>query len=352
MPASGSSWLDYLSWAIAIAMTAITIYTVLAKVGVISASPVSNESAAPLAFGEPAVSVQLPELTTSENINAIYRQADQRTILSTRSREDVVTYTVEAGDSVFGIAQTFNLAPESVLWANYDVLNDDPHMISIGQELKIPPTNGVLYTWKEGDTVEKVAEMFKAKPEDLLLWPGNHIDVTSPVIEPDTLVMIPGGQREFRTWVVPTIPRGAAGVNTSIYGPGACDTSAGGAFGTGTFIYPAPNTVLSGNDYWSGHLALDFAAATGDPIYATDSGLVVYSGAVGGGYGNMVMIDHGNGYQSLYAHLSSTAVRCGASVRQGQVIGRAGSTGNSTGPHLHFEIRYYGGFINPWYVLP
>lgn len=163
MPASGSSWLDYLSWAIAIAMTAITIYTVLAKVGVISASPVSNESAAPLAFGEPAVSVQLPELTTSENINAIYRQADQRTILSTRSREDVVTYTVEAGDSVFGIAQTFNLAPESVLWANYDVLNDDPHMISIGQELKIPPTNGVLYTWKEGDTVEKVAEMFKAK---------------------------------------------------------------------------------------------------------------------------------------------------------------------------------------------
>jgi murein DD-endopeptidase MepM/ murein hydrolase activator NlpD len=127
---------------------------------------------------------------------------------------------------------------------------------------------------------------------------------------------------------------------------------AGGAYCSGTFIWPAPNHVLSGNDYWSGHLAIDIAAFTGDPVYATDGGLVVYSGAVGGGYGNMVMVDHGNGYQSLYAHLSGTNVRCGASVRQGTVIGRAGSTGNSTGPHLHFEIRYLGGFINPWYVLP
>lgn len=66
----------------------------------------------------------------------------------------------------------------------------------------------------------------------------------------------------------------------------------------------------------------------------------------------MVMIDHGNGYQSLYAHLSNWTVSCGQSVYQGSLIGYAGSTGNSTGPHLHFEIRYMGGFINPWQVLP
>jgi murein DD-endopeptidase MepM/ murein hydrolase activator NlpD len=99
-------------------------------------------------------------------------------------------------------------------------------------------------------------------------------------------------------------------------------------------------------------MAIDIAAGMGDPIYAADSGVVVYAGWISGGYGNMVMIDHGNGYQTLYAHLSAIRVSCGASVRQGQVIGLAGSTGRSTGPHLHFEVRYMGGFVNPWYVLP
>ena len=351
-PASRSNWLVYLTWGLAVAMTALMIYSILARTGVVGAKrPADLASAAP-DLGEPPAIVQLPVLDPAEVVHAVLRKANSRTIVPTRPREETVTYTVEAGDSVFGIAQNFNLDPESVLWANYEVLNDDPQMISIGQELYIPPTNGVLYKWKDGDTVDKVAGMFKANPEDMLLWPGNNIDITNPVFTPDQLVMIPGGEREFRTWLVPTIPRGAAGVNPSIYGPGACDTSAGGAFGSGTFIYPAPNRVLSGNDYWGGHLGLDFAAFTGDPIYATDGGLVVYSGPIGGGYGIMVMVDHGNGYQSLYAHLSSTNVRCGASVRQGTVIGRAGSTGNSTGPHLHFEIRYLGGFINPWYVLP
>ena len=349
--ASRSSWLVYLTWALALGMTALMVYFILARTGVVGAKRPAESAQAALDLGDAPAIVELPVLDPAEVVHAVLRKANSRTIVPTRPREEVVTYTVEAGDSVFGIAQNFNLDPESVLWANYEVLNDDPQMVSIGQELYIPPTNGVLYKWKDGDTVDKVAGMFKASPEDMLLWPGNNIDITNPVFTPDQLVMIPGGEREFRTWLVPTIPRGAAGVNPSIYGPGACDTSAGGAFGSGTFIYPAPNRVLSGNDYWGGHLGLDFAAFTGDPIYATDGGLVVYSGPVGGGYGIMVLIDHGNGYQSLYAHLSGTNVRCGASVRQGTVIGRAGSTGNSTGPHLHFEIRYLGGFINPWYVL-
>jgi murein DD-endopeptidase MepM/ murein hydrolase activator NlpD len=197
-----------------------------------------------------------------------------------------------------------------------------------------------------------VAATFKADLQDILLYPGNEIDLANPVFEPGRFLVIPGGSREFRTWVVPTIPRGPAGVNRSIFGPGACDTSAGGAFGSGTFVWPTVQRVLSGNDYWPGHLAIDIAAFTGDPVFASDSGVVVYAGPVGGGYGNMVLIDHGNGYQTLYAHLSSWSVRCGASVFQGRVIGQAGSTGRSTGPHLHFEVRYLGGFVNPWYVLP
>jgi murein DD-endopeptidase MepM/ murein hydrolase activator NlpD len=126
----------------------------------------------------------------------------------------------------------------------------------------------------------------------------------------------------------------------------------GGYYGGGFFIWPASNHYLSGNDFWSGHLAIDIAAGTGAPIYAADAGVVVFAGWNSNGYGNVVMIDHQNGYHTLYAHLSSLAVSCGSSAAQGQVIGYAGSTGNSTGPHLHFEVRYLGGFLNPWTVLP
>jgi murein DD-endopeptidase MepM/ murein hydrolase activator NlpD len=166
------------------------------------------------------------------------------------------------------------------------------------------------------------------------------------------MIMIPGGYREFVQWIVPTIPSGKAGVSTSILGPGGCTLNSWPGYGSGTFIYPTASSRLSGNDYWSGHLAIDLAVGIGDPVRASDGGTVVYSGWNATGYGYMVMVDHGNGYQTLYAHLSNTSVSCGSGVYQGQTIGSGGSTGNSTGPHLHFEVRYLGGFINPWNVLP
>jgi len=91
----------------------------------------------------------------------------------------------------------------------------------------------------------------------------------------------------------------------------------------------------------------------GDAIFASDSGVVIYSGPIGGGYGNLVAIDHGLGWLTLYAHLSAISVKCGQSVYRGQVIGACGSVGNATGPHLHFEVRKDGGntFVNPWQVL-
>jgi len=351
-PAAGSGFTSILLWFLAVVMVGFAVFMAYQRLFDRRSSAGVAVANAPLELPAVPQQVSLPVFQPESQPVTLHRRANLRTILPTRPREQEIVYRVQAGDSVFGIAQSFNLKPETVLWANYDILNDDPHMISIGQELLIPPTDGVLYKWKEGDTIEKVAATFKADPQDILLYPGNKLDLANPVIEPGTFIMIPGGSREFRTWVVPTIPRGPAGVNKSIYGPGACDTSAGGAFGTGTFVWPTRNRVLSGNDYWPGHLAIDIAAYTGDPIYAADSGVVVYAGPVGGGYGNMVMIDHGNGYQTLYAHLSAWNVRCGASVSQGQVIGQAGSTGRSTGPHLHFEVRYLGGFVNPWYVLP
>jgi murein DD-endopeptidase MepM/ murein hydrolase activator NlpD len=219
-------------------------------------------------------------------------------------------------------------------------------------ELVIPPVDGVYYTWSENDNIDEVAGRFLVSADNILGWPANKLDLTNPVIEAGTDIMIPDGWRENRQWLVPTIWRANAGASQTIAGPGSCALPDAGAFGSGSFIWPTGNHYLSGNDYWSGHLGIDIATATGAPVVAADSGLVVYAGSIGGGYGLMVMIDHGNGYHTLYAHLSSINTFCGSSVYQGNLIGLAGSTGNSTGPHLHFEIRYQGGFINPWYVLP
>lgn len=292
----------------------------------------------------------LPAYQSNLAVEALDRGINWHTIIPTRMRMDVARYTVQKGDSIFGIAQKYDVSPETVLWANKDKLRDDPHMISIGLELKIPPTTGIYYQWKDGDTLDAVAAKYKAKVEDILNWPGNKLDLTNPVVKTGEYIMIPGGSREFQQWLVPTVWKANSGASRAI--PGACDVPDGGAVGSGSFVWPTANHFLSGNDYFSGHLGIDIAAATGAPVYAADSGVVVYAGPIGGGYGNMIMIDHGNGYHTLYAHLSSINVRCGQSVLQGNLIGLAGSTGNSTGPHLHFEVRYMGGFINPWYVLP
>jgi LysM repeat protein len=283
---------------------------------------------------------------------AIFRRTNIHTNIPTRSRTDVIEYSVTTGDSVFGIAKSFNLHPETILWANYDLLNDSPDMLNPGMKLNVPPVDGVYYQWKPGDTLESVAAKFDATVQDILNWDGNHFDLTNPQVEPDQWVMIPSGHREFRQWLVPTIARAHSGVSKFVLGSGACEGDYSGAYGSGAFAWPSGNHTLSGNDYWSGHLGIDIAGSLGDGVFAADSGVVVFAGWANGGYGNMVMIDHGNGYQTLYAHLSSVSAGCGQSVGTGTYIGAIGSTGNSTGPHLHFEVRYLGGFIDPWYVLP
>ena len=294
----------------------------------------------------------IPELVKPTSRPAISPDLKLLTIIPNRPPQEVRPYSVSKGDSVFEIAARFNLKPESVLWANYDQLNDNPDLISLGMQLNIPPTDGVLYQWQEGDTLQMVASRFEARVEDILNWPSNKLDLVDPQILPGAMIMLPGGHREFRQWLIPTIPRGSAGVSSSLYGDGACTGSYEGAYGTGAFIWPAGNHALSGNDYWDGHLGIDIAVGEGAPVMAADSGVVVFAGWANFGYGSTVMVDHGNGYQTLYAHLSSVATSCGRSVSQAQTIGYAGSTGNSTGAHLHFEVRYLGGFISPWYALP
>ena len=272
-------------------------------------------------------------------------------MLPVGSRNEVVEYTVASGDSLFRIAEEFDVEPESIMYANYSTLNDNPHLISVGVNLKIPPIDGILYQWKEGDKLEDVAAKYYADVQDILFYTGNDLDISNPVIEPGTFIMIPGGSRPLQPFIVAVTAGDNAGVTAQIAGPGSC-TPSGGSFGSYSFVWPAPYYgIISGNDYWAGHQAIDAQCYEGDSIFASDSGVVIYAGAISGGYGNLVAIDHQNGYLTLYAHLSGFNVGCGQSVGQGQVVGFCGSTGNSTGAHLHFEVRQNGGFINPWYVL-
>ena len=159
--------------------------------------------------------------------------------------------------------------------------------------------------------------------------------------------MVQNGHREFVQWIIPTVARGKSG--TANIGGTACGA---GPVGSTNFIWPTANHFLSGNDYWSGHLGIDIAAGLGAPVWAADAGVVtIAQGGWNGGYGNVVMIDHGNGWITVYGHLSQINVAPCQGVAAGQLIGLAGSTGNSTGSHLHFETRLNGGFVNPWSVL-
>ncbi len=291
-------------------------------------------------------------LPTTVNLDAgaqaIVRHIVLKTEISSSTTYNIVEYTVGRGDSVFGIAREHHIKPETLLWANYDTLQDSPDSIRVGQKLSIPPTDGVYYKWQQGDTLDAIAQKFDATVDDILNWPGNNIDLTNPDIKPDTYVMVPGGHREFVQWIVPTVARGRSG--TAAVSGSACG---GGPVGSGAFVWPSPNHWVSGNEFWSGHLGIDIAGVEGTQIVAADAGVVTMAqGGWNYGYGNVVMIDHGNGYITLYGHLSQLNVVPCQAVYAGQLIGLAGNTGNSFGAHLHFEVRLNGGFVNPWYVLP
>lgn len=354
--------LSLLAWMIALLLVGVAFYLGYQKAGARAPFQAVDEAPAVIEMStgprpEDTASpedITLPEFLPFTGLSdSISRQSSIHTIIPNRPSQTIQTYIVDTGDSIFEISRKFKITPETVLWANYKLLNDNPDTIAKGMSLNIPPINGVLYEWQAGDTFQSVAAHFQAKVEDILNWSGNNLDLTDPRVEKGTSIMIPGGKREFKQWVIPTIPRGSkSGVMASVYGAGACDVGSGGANGTGGFIFPSSNHQLTGNDYWGGHLGIDLGATEGSPIVAADSGVVVFAGWANGGYGYMVMIDHGNGYQTLYAHLSAVSVNCGSSVGKGQQIGAGGSTGNSTGSHLHFEVRYNGGFVSPWYVLP
>jgi murein DD-endopeptidase MepM/ murein hydrolase activator NlpD len=316
----------------------------------------SEQATGPAVEAVPAESFSSLDLPITEGIN---RSAQLHTTIPSRPRNELTTYVVQDGDTVFGIAEKFGLEPQTILWGNYNTLLDDPHSLKPGQELNILPTNGVYWEWLGGIPFGEWAKFYGVNPADIIEYPGNNIDPTTvgdyenANIKTGTWLIIPGGKRDFVSWSAPLGVTRENPASARVLGAGACDPVSGGAVGYGSFIYPTNKHYLSGFDFSpkTNHNGLDFAGNTGEAVYASDAGVIVYAGWNDYGYGNMIMIDHGNGFQSLYAHLSALNVGCGQSVGQGEVIGAVGSTGRSSGSHLHFEIMA-GVKVNPWDYLP
>lgn len=271
----------------------------------------------------------------------------------------LITHTVQANDTLFGIAFAYGVSPETVLWSNYGDLKDNPDLLSIGQQLIIPPANGLVIQVEQGDSIDALARQFHVKPEVIAAEPVNNLTSVNQALVTGQILFVRDGERETVVWQIPKPVQVSANAVTGVkvYKVGVCGEVAIPTLGTKAFIYPANARNLSGYNFTAYHPGLDFAGRLGDPIYATDGGTVIYAGyslnAAGKpvGYGQYVVLDHGNGYQSLYAHASQLYVKCGQQVRKGAVIAAIGSVGNSSGSHLHFEIRNGGIAVNPWNLI-
>ncbi len=235
------------------------------------------------------------------------RLAQERTIIPSRPRQEIIKYTVIEGDTVFGIAEKFGLKPQTILWGNYYVLLDSPHSLKAGQILNILPVDGTYHEWQQGEGLNGVAKYYGVTPEDVINYPSNGLDAATigdyanPNIPPGTWLIVPNGTREFVSWSAPLGVTRENPASARVLGEGACGPVSGGAVGFGTFIWPSNKHTLSGFDYSpsTNHWGIDISGNTGEGVYATDAGVVVYAGWNNYGYGNMIMIDHGSGFQYL-----------------------------------------------------
>lgn len=252
------------------------------------------------------------------------------------ARREVITYTVEPGDTLYDLAEKFGVSGDTIVWANTR-LEEHPDLIAVGQALIIPPVSGVLHTVAKGDTLEGIAKKYKVDVSAIVSSEFNNLSEPYQLVVGQR-IMVPEGKK-------PEVPR----VVTAQPQPQVA-APRGALVGTGRFIWPTSGQITQG--YWAYHRAIDIGSPIGTLIYASDAGYVEVAGWSRVGYGYHVIIDHGNGFKTLYAHMSWFDVVPGQSVKRGELIGRVGSTGWSTGPHVHFEIIRNGIKLNPFGYLP
>lgn len=277
-------------------------------------------------------------LGRSRGDDTISRQAVPHTTFPARPRAEVITHTVQQDETLWTIAAQYNLAPETVAWSNREAIQDAPWLIRPGLQLFILPVNGIYHTVREGDTPQNIAETYGVDPS-VLYNEWNDLE-EGDALEEGQLLVVPNGQDEEIAWEppqpAPSQPR---------YNYQYSASSAAAPSPNNWFILPTGNRLVSGWYFRDPrnptHIGLDYKCHMGDPLYAADSGVVTIAGW-NGGYGILVELDHNNSFITRYGHFSQLAVGAGQAVRQGDLLGYCGSTGWSTGPHLHFEIRKNG----------
>jgi len=258
---------------------------------------------------------------------------DTMTQVSDKPRAEVLEYKVEQGETLASIGKKFGVDVDSIKWLNKGI---EEKRVKPGTLLKIPPVSGVIHTVKSGETIYSLAKKYNVSAQAIVDFPFNEFsnDETFAIAIGQTLV-VPDGE-------MPDEPVTAPRSNLAQQ----MTPNAGVVSATGSWIWPAAGRITQG--FYSWHKAIDIANKSGGPILAADSGTVIVAGwPDNSGYGNRIMIEHGNGYKTLYAHLSKISVVTGQTVKRGDVIGSMGSTGRSTGTHLHFEIRKSSGLGDP-----
>lgn len=262
--------------------------------------------------------------------NQASAQTETMTLISAKPESEIRSYTVQPGDTISTIAEKFGVTVDTIRWENN---LESVKTIKTGQQLRILPVTGVKHKVQRGETIYSIAKKYQVDAQVIVNWPYNSFanDETFGLAVGQELT-IPDGIKPKK---IPTAPRFYA------QAPG------GGAItATGQFVWPTGGKITQ-NPAWY-HMAIDIANKDGPVVVAADSGKVIVVGwPAPWAYGNRVIIDHGNSYSTLYGHLAAINVSAGQNVTKGQAIGKMGSSGRSTGPHLHFEVRLNGVTQNP-----
>lgn len=285
----------------------------------------------------PLIKSALPQTDLEEGTSrpavlvATTLEESTKTEISIKPRDSVVSYTVKSGDTVSSIAKKFAISEETILWQN-DLKAKS--VIKPGSKLEISPVTGMVHKVKRGETIYSIAKKYSVEAQNIVNWPFNSftndetfaLAVGQLLIIPDGIKPEEAPPKEYLALRRETI-------------------SAGAVSGTGQFVWPAAGT-LSQYFRWY-HKGIDIANRGAPSILAADTGTVVGVINQRYAYGNHILVDHGNGFSTLYAHLSSFYVSPGDRVQKGEAIARMGCSGRCSGTHLHFEIRKNGVAQNP-----